>query len=193
MLVDTEFPVKRISYYIPFAVHVYILETHSSSYWVTTVKATYWNVKLFLEQWYFTSRRGPVQISFHLNGLLNVAFLGYLTSPPPFQPTPTPPAYVQTHTSVFPCGCWVISTCMCVCTRAIQLARAWFMEILYISVIALFSFPVAFGHLIDLLFHCLNLRLPVLDIAFPSSCSPYFLLRTHSEFNPHFPWYIIYP
>lgn len=40
MLVDTEFPVKWITYCVPFAVHVYILETHSSSYQVITVTAT---------------------------------------------------------------------------------------------------------------------------------------------------------
>lgn len=76
-------------------------------------------LSFFLKSDTSLSRRGPAQIIFHLNGHLNMVFLGYLTSSPPFLPTPAPPQhmYKHTHTSVFPSGCWVVGTGPCMCLR----------------------------------------------------------------------------
>lgn len=49
MLVDTEFPVKWVTYYIPFGVHAYTFETQSSYIKSPLLKLYIENFKHFLE------------------------------------------------------------------------------------------------------------------------------------------------
>lgn len=80
MLVDTEFPIKWVTYCIPFGVLVYIFETHSSYIKSPLLKLYIEFLSIFLN---IVALPLNAQIIFCLKGaFFNVASFGLLILPP---------------------------------------------------------------------------------------------------------------
>lgn len=102
MLVDTEFPIKWVTYCIPFGVLVYIFETHSSYIKSPLLKLYIEFLSIFLN---IVALPLNAQIIFCLKGaFFNVASFGLLILPPN--------ASANTHSEMTPRGDSSAPSCM---------------------------------------------------------------------------------